>query len=97
MPCRCPRTHAGGSGWPDNTLLYLGASSSSTVSYGDAVVARFGLLVTTDALDEPAWLATLGELAGKPPPSGEEADAAVAWARARGGLTLRTAAMYGRF
>lgn len=52
--------HAGGSGWPDNTLLYLGASSSSTITYSDPVTSRFGLLVTTAAFDE-GWKSNVEE------------------------------------
>lgn len=87
----------------------MGASSSSTVSYGDPVVSRFGLLVTTQQLDEQGWLTALGELmrAGQEAGmtgaaeggalEGEAKEAALAWAGRHGGLTLRTVAMYARF
>jgi len=51
---------AGGSGWPSNTLLCLGVSSASAVSYGDQVVSCFGLLAR--------WLGALGK-AGKAAPA----------------------------
>lgn len=43
---RCP----GGSGWPSNTLLYLGASAASTVSRTDPLVARCPLVVPVEGL-----------------------------------------------
>ncbi|GFR41273.1 hypothetical protein Agub_g1948, partial [Astrephomene gubernaculifera] len=89
----------GAAGWPSNTLLYMGVSSSSTVSY-DALVSRFGLVLTTAELTEAGFGATLRELAG------EEAGAALReenvvhaaeWARKQcGGLSVRAAAQYVR-
>jgi len=89
----------GGGGWPDNTLLYVGASSTSTVNPSDPLVARFGLVVAAPALGGDEGFATaLAELAGggaaKPGP--EDLAAAKAWAAARGGPCLRTAAHYVR-
>ena len=55
---------AGGSGWPANTLLYIGASASSTVSPSDPVVARAGVLVVTEELDEAGFKSALGQLLG---------------------------------
>ena len=51
---------AGGSGWPANTLLYIGASSGSTVAPSDPVVQRAGVLVVTDALDEEGFRRAVG-------------------------------------
>ncbi|KAI8474492.1 MAG: hypothetical protein J3K34DRAFT_518218 [Monoraphidium minutum] len=53
---------AGGSGWPANTLLYLGASSGSTVSPTDPVVQRAGVLVVTEELTEQGFREALGQL-----------------------------------
>lgn len=53
----------GGSGWPSNTLLYLGVSSESTVSRSDSVVARCPLVVPVQGLpDEQAYMEAVEEL-----------------------------------
>jgi hypothetical protein len=52
---------AGGSGWPSNTLLYVGASPSSTVTPSDPLVQRAGLLLVTEELEEAGF-----RLAGTP-------------------------------
>ncbi|WIA40947.1 hypothetical protein OEZ86_004601 [Tetradesmus obliquus] len=54
---------SGASGWPSNTLLYVGASASSTVSRSDPVVARCPLVVPLQGLqDEEAFLQAVEEL-----------------------------------
>ncbi|GBF92461.1 hypothetical protein Rsub_04565 [Raphidocelis subcapitata] len=55
---------AGGSGWPSNTLLYVGASPGSTVTPSDPLVQRAGLLLLTEPLDEEGFREALGELLG---------------------------------
>ncbi len=89
----------GASGWPSNTLLYLGISANSTVSYADPVVARCGLPVATQRLDEAGFVQALTELVPQlhSDRSDEQVAAeAVKWASERGGLSLRTAAMYAK-
>jgi len=93
----------GASGWPSNTLLYLGASASSSVSL-DPVVARFGLkLFMPKALDHAQFAQALKELAGVMVPKGEpvpdvpeeQLAKAIAWAEANdGGLSVRAAAAW---
>jgi hypothetical protein len=54
---------SGASGWPSNTLLYLGASASSTVSRSDPVVSRCPLVVPLQGLqDEGAFLQAIEEM-----------------------------------
>lgn len=87
----------GGSGWPDNTLLYVGASSNSTIGYGDALVSRFGLVLPlTPSEGDAAFRDTLKEMVGGAEIGDEDFAAAKAWAEKHGGLSLRTAAQYVR-
>ncbi|KAG2499306.1 hypothetical protein HYH03_002884 [Edaphochlamys debaryana] len=93
----------GPSGWPENTLLYMAASSSSTLSY-DAVTSKFGLILTTKELTEEQYGETLRKIAATA--AGSEAAAAlsdedlayaVEWARKQGGgLSVRAASQYVR-
>jgi hypothetical protein len=54
---------SGASGWPSNTLLYIGASASSTVSRSDPVVARCPLVVPLQGLqDEGTFLQAVEEM-----------------------------------
>lgn len=90
---------AGPSGWPANTLLYMAASPSSAVSY-DALVARFGLVLTTQELAEADFAGVLREAAAQQAGGGttvpeQEAARAVEWARATyGALSVRAAVQY---
>lgn len=43
---------AGGSGWPSNTLLYVGVSAASAVSRSDPLVARCPLVVTLPGIEQ---------------------------------------------
>ncbi|GLC51367.1 hypothetical protein PLESTB_000494700 [Pleodorina starrii] len=88
----------GPSGWPGNTLLYMGANSSSTLSY-DPVVSRFGLILTTKELSEEDFGATLRSVAGEDAAKLSDDDVAYAadWARKQsGGLSVRSAVHYVR-
>lgn len=40
----------GGAGWPENTLLYVGASANATIGYNDPIVSRFGLVLPVTPL-----------------------------------------------
>jgi hypothetical protein len=55
LPAAC--CVSGGSGWPSNTLLYVGASATSTVSRSDPLVARCPLVVALPGIDtqEQYW------------------------------------------
>lgn len=98
---------AGGSGWPSNTLLYLGASAASTVSRSDPFVARCGLVVPVTGIeDEAGYLAAIKEfLAAKNGDSSKQrqsrelegglSDAAVAWGKQQG-YSVRSAAAFAR-
>lgn len=92
---------SGPSGWPDNTLLYMAASATSTVTLSDPVASRFGRILTTGDLDEAAFATAVQEvLAAAAEPRREMAadrlQAAVAWAKQRGALCVRAAAMAAR-
>jgi predicted AAA+ superfamily ATPase len=80
----------GSSQWPENCLLYVGASSSSAISFSDPIVSRFGIVETTAMLTEAQFLETVKELAGKEVSQPEDL---LKLARTRGGLTVRTANM----
>ncbi|GAX82202.1 hypothetical protein CEUSTIGMA_g9630.t1 [Chlamydomonas eustigma] len=84
---------AGPSGWPTNVLLYAAASSSSTISFDNDVVSRFGLVMTTGDLTEESFHLTLEQMGGRAFTS-EELTAAGKFAKTRGGLTVRNAASY---
>jgi hypothetical protein len=88
----------GPTGWPENALLYVGASPSSTISYEDPIVSRFGLILTTKTLEEDEFVLTLKELAAVQSPSAnlddESLGHAVQMSRKRGGLTIRNAHLY---
>jgi predicted AAA+ superfamily ATPase len=73
-------------------LLYVVASSSSTITF-DSVVSRFGLVITTGDLDEEGFHMTIGQMSEKTH-SSEELSAAEGWAKYRGGLTVRNASLY---
>lgn len=85
---------SGASGWPDNILLYVGVTPTSTLSF-DPVVSRFGEIITTGDLSEQDFEATLTEVSGSPV-SPDQVSAAVRWAEARGGPSVRNAVMYAR-
>eukprot|EP00878_Enallax_costatus_P017062 GHUV01017914.1.p1 GENE.GHUV01017914.1~~GHUV01017914.1.p1 ORF type:complete len:556 (+),score=170.71 GHUV01017914.1:1048-2715(+) len=98
---------AGGSGWPVNTLLYLGASAASAVGRSDPIVDRCGLIVPITAVgDEAGYLSTVGELLaakqGKSSSEGPDSEleaelykAAVAWGKQQG-FSVRSAAAFVR-
>ncbi|KXZ56696.1 hypothetical protein GPECTOR_1g627 [Gonium pectorale] len=89
---------AGPSGWPENTLLYMGVSSGSTLNY-DPVVSRFGLILTTKELSEEQFGATLRQVAGEDASRLSDEDVAYAadWVRRQsGGLSVRGAVQYVR-
>lgn len=96
---------AGGSGWPANTLLYLGASASSAVGRSDPIVSRCSLVVPVNGLqDEAAYLQAVAELlaarngsssSGKELLEGNLRDAAVAWGKQQG-YSVRSAAAFVR-
>lgn len=52
----------GGSGWPSNTLLYVGASASSTISRNDPLVSRCPLVVALPGIDTQEQYAQVGFL-----------------------------------
>lgn len=90
----------GASGWPSNTLLYMGVHPTSPVTR-DALVSRFGLMLVTKPLSEQEFGATLKELHNwhfdKPaedvPP--EALAKAAEWAKQNfGELTVRAAWRY---
>lgn len=89
----------GASGWPSNTLLYLGATATSTVNV-DPLVSRFGLKLLTKHLSEGEFAATLKELAagmtGQPAEDvpAEQLKSAVEYAFADGGLSVRAASAW---
>lgn len=56
-----PHTHAGGSGWPSNTLLYVGVSASSAVSRSDPLVSRCPLVVTLPGVQDSDQYWQVGE------------------------------------
>jgi hypothetical protein len=95
---------SGASGWPSNTLLYIGASASSTVSRSDPVVARCPLVVPLQGLqDEDAFLQAVEEMmaakqgsgSSSGALSGELKEAALAWGKQQG-LSVRSAAVFAR-
>ncbi|GIL72705.1 hypothetical protein Vretimale_4412 [Volvox reticuliferus] len=89
---------SGPSGWPSNTLLYMGASSTSAISY-DPVVSRFGLILTTTELSEQDFSDTLRRVAGEDAKLLSDDDVAYAaeWARKQTGiLSVRSAVHYVR-
>ncbi|KAG2443031.1 hypothetical protein HYH02_009446 [Chlamydomonas schloesseri] len=89
---------SGPSGWPSNTLLYMGASASSALSY-DAVVNRFGLILTTKDLDAEGFATTLRQVAGEDGAklTDEDVTYAADWAKKQaGGLSIRSAVHYVR-
>lgn len=90
--CQLVHMPAGGSGWPSNTLLYVGASADSTVSRSDPLVARCPLVVPVDGVaDEGAFWQVVQELL--PPDVSDAAglrEAAAAWCQQRG-LSVRSA------
>lgn len=93
----------GASGWPSNTLLYLGASANSSVSL-DPVVSRFGVkLFTPTSLSKDQFAQTLQELAKVVIPKGDPVSdvpeshlsAAIAWAETNeGSLNVRGASSW---
>lgn len=102
---------SGPSGWPDNTLLYMAASASSTITASDGVVGRFGLPLGTGNLTAEEFVAAVKELAlaglvakGSAAEGGDAAEqlqpaaeAALQWAESsQAGLTVRAAAMAAR-
>ena len=69
------------------------ATPTSTINF-DHIVSRFGLVLATESLKEEQFHKTLAELAyPNALPPAVVADA-VEWAKSRGGLTVRNAAMY---
>ena len=82
----------GPSGWPSNVLLYIGATPNSTISF-DPIVSRFGLVLATSPLNEREFEQTLMDLMGAEKLADGQAQKAIHWALARGGLTIRNAVM----
>jgi hypothetical protein len=58
-----PPIPAGGSGWPSNTLLYVGVSASSTVTRSDPLVSRCPLLVTLPGVQDSTQYWQVGQQA----------------------------------
>ena len=86
-------TEGGSSGWPDNCLLYCGASSSSAISYSDPLVSRFGIVLTTSQLSEEAYLKAIEEISGR---DRSDFSHAIEFGQAHGGLSLRSANQFTR-
>lgn len=91
---------AGGSGWPSNTLLYVGVSAASAVSRSDPLVSRCPLVVTLPGIEAPEqyWqtveaLLPAGAAAGED--KAELQAAAEAWGKTQG-LSVRSAASFAR-
>ncbi|KAF6251040.1 hypothetical protein COO60DRAFT_1275392 [Scenedesmus sp. NREL 46B-D3] len=87
----------GASGWPSNTLLYLGASAGSTVSRSDPVVARCPLVLVAARRQRDGAAAAAGGSGGGSGSvlSGELREAALAWGKQQG-LSVRSAAVFAR-
>lgn len=87
---------SGPSGWPSNTLLYMGATATSTINM-DPIVSRFGILQATNFLTDEEWSGVLTQLAAQrqqPAPTAEQIAAAADWAKSRGGKTIRSAVQF---
>ncbi len=87
---------SGPSGWPSNVLLYLGASPSSTVSFSDNLVSRFGMVVSTGVLGEKEFLSTVEAMASHQALglTSDQIAQSASWAQSRGGLTVRNASLF---
>ncbi len=85
----------GPAGWPSNALLYVGASPASTITF-DSVVSRFGIVLTTGDLTEAEFSQTLAEMLKVDAVPADFLAKALAFARSRGGFTIRNADLFSR-